>query len=58
MSATDRDHLASNIVGHLSDGVEWRVQERAVALWRQVDTDLGARIGQFVDLANVGGWTG
>jgi hypothetical protein len=29
MSATDRDHLASNIVGHLSDGVEWRLQERA-----------------------------
>jgi catalase len=46
MSATDRDHLVGNIVGHLGDGVERQVQERAVALWRQVDPDLGTRIGQ------------
>jgi hypothetical protein len=26
--------------------VERQVQERAVALWRQVDQDLGTRIGQ------------
>ena len=52
MSATDRDHLASNIVGHMADGVERRVQERAVALWRQVDPDLGARIAQGLGLVS------
>jgi len=44
MSTTDRDHLVSNIVGHMADEVERQVQERAVALWRRVDPDLGARI--------------
>jgi len=50
MSATDRDHLVSNIVGHMADGGERHVQERAVALWRQVDPDLGARIAQGLGL--------
>jgi len=50
MSATDRDHLVSNLVGHLTDGVQRQVQERAVALWRQVDPDLGARIAQGLGL--------
>jgi catalase len=51
MSTVDRDHLVGNIVGHLGDGVEPQVQERAVALWRQVDADLGARIAQGLGLA-------
>jgi catalase len=51
MSATNRDHLVSNIVGHMADGVERPVQERAVALWRQVDSDLGARIDRGLGLA-------
>src|SRR4051794_35301942 len=46
MSATDRDHLVNNLVAHLADGVERAVQERAVALWREVDADLGERIAQ------------
>jgi catalase len=50
MSATDRDNFVSNIVGHMSDGVERQVQERAAALWRQVDPDLGARIAQGLGL--------
>jgi catalase len=50
MSTTDRDHLVSNLVGHMADGVERQVQERAVALWRQVDLDLGARIAQRLGL--------
>jgi catalase len=54
MSATDRDHFVSNIVGHLGDGVERLVQERAVALWRQVDAELGARIAQGLGLARRG----
>ena len=50
MSATDRDHLVSNLGGHMGDGVERQVQERAVALWRQVDSDLGARIARGLGL--------
>jgi catalase len=50
MSTTDRDHLVSNIVGHMGFGVERQVQERAVALWRQVESDLGARIAHGLGL--------
>jgi catalase len=45
MSPTDRDHLVGNIVWHLSQGVERRIQERAVKeYWTKVDTDLGNRV--------------
>jgi catalase len=47
---TDQDHLVSNIVGHMSNGVERGVQERAVALWRQVDGQLGQRIAEGLGL--------
>ena len=50
MSAIDRHHLVGNIVGHMADGVERQVQERAVALWRRVDPDLGARIAEGLGL--------
>jgi catalase len=47
MTPTDRDHLASNIVWHLSQGVERFIQERAVnEYWANVDLDLGARIAR------------
>jgi hypothetical protein len=29
LSATDRDHLITNIVGHLNDGVKPEMQQRA-----------------------------
>jgi catalase len=45
MTPTDRDHLAGNIVWHLSQGVERFIQERAVnEYWAKVDYDLGVRI--------------
>ncbi|MBA3826359.1 MAG: catalase [Ktedonobacterales bacterium] len=50
-SATDREHLISNIVGHMSQGVERPIQERALTLWRKVDADLGERIAQGLGLA-------
>jgi catalase len=51
MSPTDRDHLVSNIVGHLSHGVERFIQERAVKdYWYPVDPDLGARIAKGLNL--------
>jgi len=51
MSATDRDHLAGNIVAHLGQGVERFVQERAIKdYWAKVDSDLGARIAHDLGL--------
>ncbi|MFJ9033803.1 catalase [Streptomyces sp. NPDC102274] len=45
MTQTDRDHLVDNIVGHLSQGVERPIQERAVNdYWAKVDPDLGAHV--------------
>ncbi len=51
MTPTDRDHLVGNIVGHLSQGVERFIQERAVNdYWTKVDPDLGARVAQDLGL--------
>ena len=51
MSPVDRDHLASNIVWHLSQGVERFIQERAVHdYWAKVDPDLGARVARGLGL--------
>ena len=51
LSQTDRDHLVSNIVGHMGQGVERRVQESAINLWRRADSDLGERIARGLGLA-------
>ena len=51
MSPTDRDHLVSNIVSHLGDGVERFIQERAVKDYlTKVDADLGARVARELRL--------
>ncbi|MGW1160145.1 catalase [Streptomyces sp. NPDC002519] len=51
MKPTDRDHLVDNIVGHLSQGVERSIQERAINdYWTKVDPDLGARVAQGLGL--------
>jgi catalase len=51
MSQTDRDHLVGNIVWHLSQGVDRRIQERAVKdYWSKVDSDLGSRIAHELGL--------
>jgi catalase len=44
LSETDRDHLVTNIVGHLKDGVKPEMQQRAIQYWSKVDSTLGARI--------------
>jgi catalase len=44
MDDIDRDHLVSNIVGHASNDVTDDVQQRVIAYWTNVDTDLGARV--------------
>jgi catalase len=53
MTDTDRDHLVANIVGHASAGVSEATQDRVVAYWTNVDTDLGARVA-----AGLGGRNG
>ncbi len=51
LSATERDHLVSNIVTHMSAGVERFIQERTVKdYWSKVDPDLGARVAQGLGL--------
>ena len=52
LSPTEREHLVSNIVWHLSQGVERFIQERAVNdYWIKVDQDLGARVAQGLGLS-------
>jgi catalase len=52
MTPTDRDHLVDNIVGHLGQGVERFIQQRAVDdYWANVDADLGARVAHGLGLA-------
>jgi catalase len=46
MSDTDRDHLVTNIVGHLTKGVRPDIQARAIDYWRNVDAELGARVAK------------
>ncbi|MDQ1392736.1 MAG: catalase [Acidimicrobiaceae bacterium] len=43
LSDTDGEHLASNIVGHASQGVDPDVTAGVIEYWRQVDPELGAR---------------
>jgi catalase len=42
MNDTDREHLATNIVAHASDGVTPEMQSRVIAYWTNVDAALGA----------------
>jgi catalase len=51
MTPTDRDHLADNIIWHLSQGVERSIQERAIKdYWEKVDPDLATRIAHALGL--------
>jgi catalase len=44
MNDTDREHLASNIIGHASNRVSDDVQRRVIDYWTSVDANLGARV--------------
>lgn len=52
LSDEEKQHLVDNIVGHMSQGVERKVQERAIANWRQVDPELGDRLARGLGLAS------
>lgn len=47
---TDRDHLISNIVGHLS-GASGSIQERQVGVFAKADPEYGARVAEGLGLA-------
>jgi catalase len=55
MDDTDRDHLASNIIGHASKEVSDDVQRRVIAYWTSVDADIGARVAAGLGHGNGGG---
>ena len=50
LSATEKEHLETNIIGHMSQDVERFIQERAVKLWYHVDQGLGEKIAQGLGL--------
>ncbi len=45
---TGREHLASNVIGHISAGVSGPVLQRAVVYWRSIDKSLGDTIAAGV----------
>ena len=49
MGDTDRDHLISNIAGHLG-GAQERLQLRQTALFYRVHPDFGTRIAEAVGI--------
>ncbi len=55
LSETDREHLVTNIVTHLQNGVGAEMLARAVTYWSNVHPDLGARVAQGVGLAETAG---
>lgn len=44
MDDAARDRLASNVIGHLKDGVTRPVLQRAFEYWRNIDKETGDRI--------------
>ncbi|MDV7135112.1 catalase [Williamsia muralis] len=44
----ERDRLASNIVGHVSDGVREPVLSRVFDYWKNVDSELGKKVEEGV----------
>jgi catalase len=52
MTDTEREHLATNIVAHASDGVTTQIQERVIAYWTNVHPELGARVATGLGIAD------
>jgi catalase len=55
MNDTDREHLATNIIGHASNDVSNDVQRRVIAYWTNVDANLGARVAAGLGKADGSG---
>lgn len=48
MSEQERERLVSNVAGHVKDGVKEPVLSRVFEYWRNIDSDIGARIERAV----------
>ena len=48
MDDDERERLASNVIGHVSNGVEEPVLSRVFEYWKNVDPDLGKKIEEGV----------
>ena len=46
MTDEDRDHLVTNITGHIKGGVTAEMRPRVIEYWSNVSPDLGARIAK------------
>ncbi|MDO8432461.1 MAG: catalase-related domain-containing protein [Candidatus Binatus sp.] len=57
LSETDREHLVTNIVGHLKDGVKSDMLQRAIQYWTNIDAGLGARIRTTLEGGRANGAT-
>jgi catalase len=52
MDDGEKAALVENIVGHASDGTSDEMQQRVIAYWTRVDTDLGARVAAGLGQGN------
>jgi catalase len=52
MDDTDREHLATNVIAHASDGVAPQTLGRVISYWTSVDPTLGARVAAGLGTAN------
>jgi catalase len=52
---TDKENLASNIVGHATNGVSHEMQQRVIQYWSNVDADLGAKVADGIASASGSG---
>jgi catalase len=49
MTDEDRDHLVTNITGHIKNGVTAQLRPRVIEYWTNISSDLGARIAKEVN---------
>ena len=52
LSDTDKENLAANIVGHATNGVSHEMQQRVIEYWRNIDSDLGAKVADGISGAS------
>jgi catalase len=57
MDDTDREHLVTNIVAHVSDGVSAEVEARVITYWASVDAHLGDRVAAGLGTTTPMSWT-
>ena len=48
MAEAERDRLAGNVIGHVSNGVKEPVRSRVFEYWKNIDPDLGKKIEEGV----------